>query len=172
MASLMENLMDILEAEHEQYKLLLDLSMKKTNIIVQNDIVGLQAITDEEQLLVDHINALDKKRGETMADIANVMNKDVQTLKLGDLIQILEARPNERKRLAAVRDGLHEVTQNMARVNNQNKELIENALELVAFDLNIVRGLKAAPETAQYTRGAMNAGMQIGLPSGKFDAKQ
>ncbi len=172
MASLMENLMDILEQENTEYKVLLDLSMKKTRIIVANDIMQLSAITEEEQKQVDRINALDKKRMTAMQDIANVMNMDVQTLKLGKLVEMLAGRPSEQRRLAEVKDALHETTQNMARINAQNKELLENALELVEFDLNLVRGLKAAPETAEYNRGAVSAGNLMGVPSGRFDAKQ
>jgi flagellar biosynthesis/type III secretory pathway chaperone len=97
---------------------------------------------------------------------------DVQTLKLGKLIEMLAGRPAEQRRLMEVKDALHETTQHMARINAQNKELLENALELVEFDLNIVRGLKAAPETAEYNRGAMSAGNLMGVPSGRFDAKQ
>ena len=172
MASLMENLMDILEQENKEYKALLDLSMKKTRIIVSNDIVALSAITEEEQKQVDRINVLDKQREVAMQDIANVMNMDVQTLKLGKLIEMLAGRPAEQRRLTEVKDALHETTQHMARINAQNKELLENALELVEFDLNIVRGLKAAPETAEYNRGAVSAGNLMGVPSGRFDAKQ
>ena len=168
----MENLMEILEQENTEYKTLLDLSMKKTRVIVANDIVELSAITEEEQKQVDRINVLDKKRVVAMQDIANVMNMDVQTLKLGKLIEMLAGRPAEQRRLTEVKDALHETTQNMARINAQNKELLENALELVEFDLNIVRGLKAAPETAEYNRGAMSAGNLMGIPAGRFDAKQ
>lgn len=172
MASLMENLMDILEQEHREYKVLLDLSMKKTRIIVSNDVLQLSVITEEEQKQVDRINALDRQRVIAMRDIANVMNMDVQTLKLGKLIEMLAGRPAEQRRLTEVKDALHETTQNMARINAQNKELLENALELVEFDLNIVRGMKAAPETAEYNRGAMSAGNLMGVPAGRFDAKQ
>lgn len=172
MASLMENLMDILEQENKEYKVLLDLSMKKTRIIVSNDIAQLSAITEEEQKQVDCINALDRQREAAMQDIANVMNMDVKTLKLGSLVEMLAERPAEQRRLAAVKDALHETTQNMIRINAQNKELLESALELVEFDLNIVRGLKAAPETAEYNRGAVNAGNLMGVSSGRFDAKQ
>ena len=45
MASLMENLMDVLEEEGGYYDALLELSMKKTEVIVSNDIPALQQIT-------------------------------------------------------------------------------------------------------------------------------
>ncbi len=172
MASLMENLMDILEKENSEYEKLLELSMKKTPIIIKGDIVELQKITDEEQIVVSKVNSLDKKRDEFMHDIANVINKDVKTLKLGNLIDMLSNQKPEQKRLAAVTDKLRVTMQNMARVNGQNSELIKDALEMVDFDLNLLKSMKTAPETANYNRGAYNAGSTMGGSISGFDAKQ
>ncbi len=97
MASLVENLISVLEQESVEYEALLGLSMKKTPIIVAGDLPALQKITDEEQTVVNRINRLEHKRSEVMKDIANVMNKDVNTLKLVNLIQMLESRPAEQK---------------------------------------------------------------------------
>ena len=146
MASLMENLMDVLEEEGGYYDALLELSMKKTEVIVSNDIPALQQITEQEQLLVDQVNDVDKRRMGIMEDMANVMNRDVGTLK--------------------------ETVKAMAQINEQNRELLQSALEMVEFDLNLVRGLKAAPQTAEYNKGAMNAGNYMAPSRGGFDAKQ
>lgn len=171
MASLIENLITILEQESSEYEQLLGLSMKKTPVIVAGDLTKLQQITDEEQIVVGRINHLDGKRNEVIKDIANVMNKDVNTLKLVNLIQILESRPQESKRLAAVHDKLQEVVGNMKRVNEHNRELIANAMELVEFDMNMLQAMKSAPETANYNKGAYNAGSLMGTERGGFDAK-
>lgn len=171
MASLIENLITILEQESSEYEQLLGLSMKKTPVIVAGDLQALQQITDEEQIVVGRINHLDSKRSEVIKDIANVMNKDVETLKLVNLIQMLESRPQESKRLAAVHDKLREVVTNMQRVNEQNRELIAHSLELIEFDMNLLQAMKAAPETANYNRGAYSAGDVMGTDRGGFDAK-
>ncbi len=171
MASLIENLITILEQESSEYEQLLGLSMKKTPVIVAGDLQTLQQITDEEQIVVGRINHLDGKRNEVINDIANVMNKDVNTLKLVNLIQMLESRPQESKRLAAVHDKLSEVVGNMKRVNEHNRELIANAMELVEFDMNMIQAMKSAPETANYNRGAYSAGNLMGTDRGGFDAK-
>lgn len=173
MASLMENLLDTLEKEEQVYRELLDLSMKKTPVIIKGDITSLQAITDEEQLIVSKVTQLDKKRDEVMKDIANVLNKDVNTLKLFQLVEMLGTQPKEQKRLATVNDKLKEVTKQMKRVNEQNRELLQNALEMVEFDLNLLKGMKTAPETANYNQTAVNTGDYYGGNlSGGFDAKQ
>ena len=69
--------------------------MKKTEVIVSNDIPALQQITEQEQLLVDQVNDVDKRRMGIMEDMANVMNRDVGTLTIPVLIKALDARAQE-----------------------------------------------------------------------------
>lgn len=171
MASLIENLISILEQESAEYEQLLGLSMKKTPVIISGDLEALQRITDEEQVVVSKINHLENKRTEVTNDIANVMNKDVKTLKLVNIIQMLESRPEESRKLAQVYDRLKQAVGNMQRVNEQNKELIAHSLELVNFDMNLLQAMKTAPETANYNKGAYTAGSVIGVEVSGFDAK-
>ena len=100
MASLMENLIDVLDQESGEYEALLGLCRKKTPVIVSGNLEELTRITDEEQTIAGRVNKLDHKRQEIYADIANVINKDVKTLKLTDLIAMLEKRPSEQQKLA------------------------------------------------------------------------
>lgn len=172
MASLMENLISVLQMEGNAYEELLELSMKKTPIIVSGDLEGLQKITDEEQNVVARINHLDAKREEVTKDIANVLNKDVTKLKLADIINMLSQRPVEQKLLSDAHDKLKSVTGHMARVNEHNRDLIQQSLEMVEFDLNLIQAMKSAPQTANYTRDAYNSGVVMGRSNGGFDAKQ
>ena len=102
MASLMENLIEVLEKESGEYENLLALSTRKTPVIVAGNLEELAKITDEEQIVVGRIGRLDAKRQEVFADIANVINKDVKTLKLSDLIEILKQRPEELEKLVEI----------------------------------------------------------------------
>ena len=172
MASLMENLISVLQDEGVAYEELLKLSMKKTPIIVSGDLEGLQKITDEEQDVVAKINHLDAKREEVTKDIANVLNKDVKSLKLVDIIRLLSQRPVEQQQLATAHDKLKEVVGQMTRVNEHNKELIKQSLEMVEFDLNLIQAMKSAPQTANYTKSAYSTGAVMGRSNGGFDAKQ
>lgn len=172
MASLMENLIDVLNKENSEYEVLLALSQKKTPIIVEGNLEELQKITDDEQLVVAKINQLDKQRVEVTKDIANVLNKDVETLKLANIIVLLEQRPAEQRLLAMAHDKLQMTVKNLQRVNEQNDELLRNALEMVNFEMTLLQAQKAAPETANYNRGAYNVGNTMGVVSSGFDAKQ
>ncbi len=171
MASLMENLIEVLEKEADSYEELLTLSKNKTPIIVSGDLDKLQKIMDDEQTLVDGILNLDKKRTDVTKDIANVMNKDVTTLKLADIAGMLDNRPEEQKALAAAHDRLKGTVMTLKTVNEQNGELLKNAQEMVEFELNLIQAAKMAPETANYNKGAYNAGNYMGSNKG-FDAKQ
>jgi len=172
MASLMENLIDVLNRESDEYEGLLALSQKKTQIIASGNLEDLQKITDDEQELVGRVSRLDKKRVEVTADIANVLNKDVEKMKLSSLIEMMAGRPGEQAELAKVHDRLQSAVRELQRVNEQNRELLTDALEMVEYEMNLLQSLKAAPETANYTRGAYSSGMQMGVTSGSFDAKQ
>ncbi len=172
MASLMEVLIDVLDKENQEYERLLTLSMRKTPVIVSEDLDELARITDEEQIIVSRINHLDNQRNEAINDIANVLNKDVKNLKIVDLIKMLAARPEEQEKLAAVFDSLQENVRGVKRINEQNRELLQEALELVQFNMNVLQAMNKAPETANYNKGAFSTGDMIGASHKTFDAKQ
>lgn len=172
MASLMENLIDILERQYKEYEVLLDLSNEKTGIIVKGDLELLTEMTEREQNAVNVVLKTDRERETVMKDIANVLNKDEITLKISDLVDMLSTRPEERARLDKARTDLNGLAYELKKINERNRELIENSLELVNFDMNLIQAMKQAPETANYTRGAYNSGEVMGITEGGFDAKQ
>lgn len=172
MASLIENLMDTLNRESDEYETLVELSMKKTPVVIRGDLEALQAITDEEQLAAARINHIEKERRDVMKEIAGVLNTDVEALKLADMIRILERRPAEQKKMEECQNRLKAIVYRMKQINEHNLELIEKALEMTQFELNLYHSMKSAPETANYNKAAYNDGSVIGTSRGRFDAKQ
>ena len=172
MASLMENLIDILDEECKEYENLLKLTISKTPVIVSEDLDELARITDDEQLLLSRINALDKRRDEAVADIANVLNKDVETLKIKKLIKLMAGRPAEQQALAASYDKLMATARQVSLINARNNELIQSALDMVHFNMNLIQSAKTAPESANYNRGAYSTGDALGVNRKSFDARQ
>ena len=172
MASLVETLVNVLDREGSLYEKLLGLSSRKTTIIIKGDLKALAEITDEEQCIISDIQSAEKERQTAMTDIANVLNMDVNSLKLTDLIQVLEKRPADQRNLAVQRDRLVAVADNVRRVNGQNQELLKSSIEMVQFEMNIIQASKRAPQTANYSRAADTTGECLGYTSGGFDAKQ
>lgn len=168
----MENLIQVLALQSETYAGLLELSQQKTPFIVAGDLENINRITDEEQVWLSKLASLEKKRVEVTKDIASVLNKDVATLKITNLVEMLAGRPQEAAQLAAARDSLADVVRKLQLVNERNKELIDHSLRLVEFDMTLLQSMKAAPTTANYDRGAYNTGSRMGVGGSSFDAKQ
>lgn len=171
MASLLDNLITVLDKENEEYKLLVELADKKTPFIVKGDIEGLGKITEDEKEIVGRIQRLEKTRTEVLADIANVVNRDVTKLKLRNLIQMLEKQPVEQKKLAGIKEELGTTITTLRKINEKNQTLLKDAMDMVSFDLNMIRALKAAPQTANYTKRAFTVGSELGVAVGAFDAR-
>ena len=139
MASLVEELVKVLEQENSEYEMLLELSRSKTPVIVGRDVKKLQSITDEEQIVVSRLNRLEQKREEVFQDIANVINKDVKELKLKSLIDMMDSQPKEKQRLSDVYKRLQDTITIMRQVNEHTGELIQLSLERVEFDLHLIQ---------------------------------
>lgn len=172
MASLLENLIDVLDGENTQYEKLLVLAESKTPVIVAGDIESLGKITEEEQEIVGKIQGMEKQRDKFLADIANVVNRDVETLKLIDLIHMLEKMPDQQKKLEEVQKRLGATITRLREVNDKNQMLLSERLDMVDFNLNMIRAMKSAPQTANYTKDAYTNGQSLGIFHGGFDAKQ
>lgn len=168
----MEELIVCLEQEEKEFKQLLTLSRKKTPVIVNNKVSELEKITDEEQIIVGRITTLENRRESVTKDIAEVINKDVEDLKLTTLIDLMSNQPKERERLSNIHDKLSSTVREVRQVNENNAELIKHSLEMVNFDLSILQAMRQAPETANYGKSAVSTGDMLGGSRGGFDAKQ
>ena len=171
MASLMQELIQTLYREKEKYEKFFELSKRKTTVLVEGKVDELQKITEEEQKLVDIINIVDKKREEILKDMGEVLNKNPQDLTLLRLSELLTSQPEVQKELISLHDELKRLLKNVQTINEQNKELVDELLKMVAFDMTLVKSMKQAPETANYDKSAINTG-ELFIGASKFDAKQ
>ena len=171
MASLIDELIGILEEEYESYQQLLPIAMEKTQVIVRNDINALQEITAKEQLMIDRINSMERRRNEVMINIKTVLGKKAESINLTSLIQLMDKQPKVQKALAEVRDNLKRAVQRLAEVNDRNKALIQQSLEMIEFNMNFIQSTRMSPGNNTYTKGASSYDAQA-FGSWMFDAKQ
>ncbi|MCQ2520777.1 MAG: flagellar protein FlgN [Lachnospiraceae bacterium] len=171
MASLIETLIYTLERENTEYGVLYELSTAKTPVIIKGDLESLEKITMAEQEVVATIQKLEKDRMQTMKEISGIMGAK-EELTLPQLIEKMGNRLKERDALAKVHDALKQTLSGMVKVNNQNRELLKNSLEMVEFEMSLLQTMKKAPETADYTRRAYAAGNTMGSGTKRFDSKQ
>ena len=99
MASLMENLLTVLEKENSEYERLVELSHAKRQVIIDGNVPGLEEITGMEQDIAGNIKNLENKRIEVINDMAIVLSKDAKDLTLTNMIAFLSKQPKEQERL-------------------------------------------------------------------------
>ncbi len=148
MAGMTHQLMEILEAEIDNYNKLLEFSIQKTPIIIKGDVKELREITKKENQIIFENQKLEKERITLMSDIAMVLNKDEKTLTLSELINILSNQNNQNeecKNLKDIRDRLKEVLNTLKNNNDKNGVLLNEALNYVDFNINVVQSAKALP---------------------------
>lgn len=170
MASLIDELISVLQEECEVYKTLTEIAGKKTKVIVHQNLDELSKITALERDHVDVLVNLEKKRREVSGDIATVLNRKEDDLTLQDLIHVLKDQNEVQGRLKEVHDQLKQTLKNFTKINEINKKLIQESMELIDFNLNFIQGMYQAPETANYSKNAVNVSPNMEL--GIFDAKQ
>lgn len=170
MASLVQELIDTLTKEDEIYTSLIPIVEQKTTVIVANDVIELQRITELEQNYMQQITQLEQKRREVTNHIATVMNKKAKELTILHIIGILEQQPNEQKLLSSIHDRLKNTLGRLTQINEHNQSLIVQSLEIIEFNLNVIKSINVAPGN-NYSKGAQGvepSDVQVST----FDAKQ
>lgn len=169
MASLIDELINVLEEENKEYETLVLLSKEKTPVIVKGDLEKLQRITEVEQEFVGKIRNLERKREEIMTDIGNVLSRDPKTTKITDIIELLSKQPVEQKKLSEIHDKIQTTLNNFKQYNDINANLIKESLEIIEFNLNLVTSLYQDAGISNYNKNAQSVSA-MGA-TGVFDKK-
>lgn len=171
MASLIEELIDTLDREEKFYADLIPVQEEKVRAIVANDLDAIARLSVEEQKLVDQVGNLENKRQRVTDDIATVLGNVRGTMSLEQIISVLKNQPDEQKKLRVLHDCLRSTIVRLQELNVQNKDLLEQALEMVEYNMNVIRSTRMSSGSSNYSNNAA----QIDLPemgAGMFDAKQ
>ncbi len=171
MASLMEEFIATLRGEQEIYQQLIPISEQKTKVLVEGDLTGLERVTGQEQELLDRVYNIDKHREKILSQIGVVLNRKPEELDLTTLARLMERQPKEQKELHEIHDALRQVMKRLVSVNEKNKDLIENSLEMIEFNMNFIQSTRMSPGSNNYTKSA-STNYMTDVGPGSFDAKQ
>jgi flagellar biosynthesis/type III secretory pathway chaperone len=166
----MDDLTQVLENETAAYRELVQLSVELKDALIESDVPSVERLTAAQEEVSNEIQSLETKRSRIMNDMATVLNKKPEELKVSMLEETLANQPQARERLATVRTDLKQTMDELRHVNQTNQALLRQSMELLEFDLNLFRSMRQAPETANYNKSAVNTGDLLG--SRGFDAKQ
>ena len=170
MASLIEELINVLEDTTGCYESLLTVANNKKEVIIKGNVPSLQTLTDEEQGVAGRLLRLEKKRQEIIDDVCLVTNKDSKTMTITSLIEMLKGQDIEQARLRSVSHKMIEIVEEVKKVNDINRILIKESLDYVSFTMNALQSATTMPQGNAYQK----KGNLYDSGSGKnfFDAKQ
>ncbi|HAZ91284.1 MAG TPA: hypothetical protein DCX21_04840 [Eubacterium sp.] len=169
MASLIDELIEVLDGENKIYEAYIDIAREKTTFIVKNDLEGLSDIVGKEQLIIEHVNNLDKKREELAKDIADVLALDTKNVTIKDIATAIRNQKGEYERLTEVFKALKKTLSMVERVNMTNSQLIAETMDMINFEINLAQASRMQPMTADYGKADV---ADMNAASKKFDAKQ
>lgn len=170
MASLVDELLDDLRNENAEYEKLLVTADQKRQMIINGETEELEAITAKEEQLGNNLKAMEGRRVQILKDMAVVMGHDGEQVTVTQIIDMLNNQLEERDALTTARDQLLETATKLQIANRQNEILLQQALEMVEFDLTLFKSLRQAPQTANYGQDAYTTGDILGGSS--FDSSQ
>lgn len=171
MASLMEELITTLNEEDVVYRQLIPIEQDKTRAIIANDLKALEEITAKEHELVDRTSALEGKRERIAVDIATVLGLNPKTINLNEITEALKKQPKDQEELQKVHGRLRRTVMQLQEINTQNKELLKESMDMLEFNMNVIRSTRMSSGSSNYSSDASEiAGMAP--QHGMFDAKQ
>jgi len=92
-------------------------------------------------------------------------------MNLEKLVKKLGNQPKEKEALEKLHDRLKRTMGRLQELNLQNKQLLTEALEMVEFNMNVIRSTRMSSGSSNYSSNA--AQVDIGdYGAGMFDAKQ
>lgn len=171
MASLMEELITTLDTEDLLYRQLIPVEEEKTRAIIANDLESLRKITEQEHELVDRTSAQEHKREQIAIDIATVLGMDPKTITLDQIAEALKGQPEDQKKLQEIHDRLKKTVERLQDLNEKNKVLLKEAMEMVQFNMNVIRSTRMSSGSSNYSSNAAEV-EGMAPQHGIFDAKQ
>ena len=154
MASLIDLLIDDLNNEDTGYNKLLDLSNDKTSAIVKGDVDELQKIFLQEQKLIEELETVEQKRQEDVKEICSILRLPYEQIRVEHIVQILEKKPKEHDALEEVYLRLKRTLNQLTTVNDNNKLLLKESMDMIQFELDLARNSVMDPRTSNYGRTA------------------
>jgi len=134
-AQLVTVLKDALTEEKEMYKDLLSLSMQKKDILIKNDVAGLNTIVRRETEILRKIKTQAKYRTTMLEGFAKEAGLK-ERISFDTVIR--ELKGAERREMEALKEEFEGIVRDLKKRNELNNRLIETHLEYNAFCIGIL----------------------------------
>ncbi|GAB0168886.1 flagellar protein FlgN [Lysinibacillus sp. CTST325] len=130
------------------HKSLLELAIKKTEIITAGNIEALDQMLKDEQAHVAAIDKLEQQRQKQVTDYLEAKGfASTDKATVADVIEAAEQQ-TEKETLSAVRNRLLQIINDLKKQNDLNQKLVFQSLQFVNFTLD---ALQPRPEQINYS---------------------
>jgi len=150
-----EKLVVLLTELVDLYRAILNLSKQKREALIAAKTQDIDTVTRQEELLILQVGKFEAARGKLMRQIADSHGLDVEVLTLSKMQELAGAEYSER--LAKVAEAFDKVLGELAGVNEQNTELIQQALGFINYNINLLTRNTASPTYAPQNQGGQTA---------------
>lgn len=158
------DLLDIMDKEAQIYAELNEVEEQKKNIIIDNDVKALEAITKKEQGFVKTIVNLEGVRAQVIDGFCKY--KGIPKIdKIDEIMDHLSIE--ERDRLEEKREKLVSTVNRILETNDLNAKLLQQSIEYIDYTMQLTRTLME--EEAGYAENAKDRTVKI--DKNLFDAK-
>jgi len=131
-------LINILAQQSKIYSFLIDLSKQMQEAIKINKIKEIDSLIKVQMALVMKLSSYEKKRIKVAKEISSEINVDPNDLTITKVKNYLDNK--QYQSLENLEAELDSNITTLAEINNTNKLLINNGLDLIEFSLNLLGG--------------------------------
>jgi len=133
---LINDLMDVLLQESKIYEDILEISKKKTDVIVKGKVSELESITNLEQSLIVKIGKLEETRENIVTEIAGIAGMDPSEMTISELEKHVDEKQAEK--LREYKKHMTSIIEEIKNINEVNSRLITNSIDFIDFSINIL----------------------------------
>ncbi|MUT65020.1 flagellar protein FlgN [Paenibacillus sp. NEAU-GSW1] len=130
-------IIDTLEQQYKLYESLLEMEKSKKDLIIKNEVLQLNVLTQKEKLLVAKLEELEKVRSQLTFRYFRDIGFRIRTSILSEMIRSV-TNPKEKEQLLELHGKLTAILAEMKHVNALNQQLINQSLAYLDFSINLM----------------------------------
>jgi len=157
----MDNLTEILEAQSDIYRALVELAAKKRQVLVDGSLEGLNAVVRAEQALLWRAGRFEERRAALQERLASELGVAPGEMTLQTLVDHLQDKDAARCRRLSRQ--LRESVDQLQQVNQVNRELITQSLAYVNLSLRLLARAEGGSPTYEVSGRTRESARRIAV---------
>jgi flagellar biosynthesis/type III secretory pathway chaperone len=118
------------------YRVILEFSRQKRELLVETKIKDLELLTQKEECVILQIGKLESARVKLAHQIASDQGLDGEEVTLSKMLELTE--PDTASQLEKIADEFDKTMRELALLNQLNTELIQQGLSFVNYNINLL----------------------------------